>query len=195
LSRNFVVYESRNRLTGTLTQTLDTRHPDSTIKFDAKKGRYVARCVEHNKNVFFQEHYHAGRAIAHVDEWCTKCIAMIAAGKRVANKRDMSHNGNGKTETKEDARMRVNNNAADKRWRNGKTRRNVATETERKHDTKVERGADVDGGMIVNGKRASNAKANRATKRAASAARKESEVVTRIAPEVEAVMLMTDSDI
>lgn len=120
---------------------------------------------------------------------------MIAAGKRVANKRDMSHNGNGKTETKEDARMRVNNNAADKRWRNGKTRRNVATETERKHDTKVERGADVDGGMIVNGKRASNAKANRATKRAASAARKESEVVTRIAPEVEAVMLMTDSDI
>ena len=183
VSRNFVVYASRNRLTGTLTRTLDTRHPDSDVKFNVKKGRYIAECVEHKTRVFFAEHYHAGRAIAHVDEWCNKCKAMIAAGKKVVNKRDMSAPPN---ETKQDARMRINNNAADKRWRNGNTRRNAATETQRKADTTTDDGADANGGMIVNGNRRSNKRTNLATKRNANAARKPSEVVTIPASESEA---------
>lgn len=181
MSRNFVVYASRNRLTGTLTRTLDTMHRDSDTQYNVKKGRYIAECVEHKTRVYFAEHYHAGRAIAHVDEWCKKCIVMIAAGKKVVNKRDMSAPPN---ETKQDARMRVNNNAADKRWRNGNTRRNAATETQRKADTTIDDGADANGGMIVNGKRASSKRDNVTRKRNANAARKPSEVVTISAPEL-----------
>lgn len=184
LSRNFVVYASRNRLTGTLTRTLDTRHKDSDVAYNAKKGRYIAECVEHKTRVYFDSNYHAGRAIAHVDEWCKKCVAMAAAGRRVVNKRDMSAPPN---ETRGDARMRANNNAADKRWRNGNTRRNAQTETQRKHDTKTSDGADANGGMIVNGNRRSNKRQNLATKRNANATRKPSEVVTTPAPEVEPV--------
>lgn len=82
VSKNFVVYQSRNRMTGTLCQTLDTKHAASTLPFNEKK-RYAARCVEHGKTVLFAEHYDAGRAIAHVDEWCPRCRKLIAQGKRV----------------------------------------------------------------------------------------------------------------
>lgn len=82
MSRNFVVYQSRNRMTGTLCQTLDTKHTASTLPYNEKK-RYAARCVEHGKTVLFADHYDAGRAIAHVDEWCKKCVKLIAQGKRV----------------------------------------------------------------------------------------------------------------
>lgn len=82
MSRNFVVYESRNRMTGTLTQMLDSKHADCPK--DARNGaRYIALCVEHKTIVRFAEHYPAGRAIAHVDEWCKECKAMIAKKQSV----------------------------------------------------------------------------------------------------------------
>lgn len=94
MSRNAIVYESRNRLTGTLMRTVDTKHPGALELALPKrpKGqetfRYAALCVEHKKVVFFAEHYPAGRAIAHPDEWCEKCIAMIAANKKLPTTRN-----------------------------------------------------------------------------------------------------------
>jgi hypothetical protein len=83
MSRNFVVYESRNRLTGTLTQMLDTKHADAAKLKLPDGARYIALCVEHKTAVRFAEHYPAGRAIAHVDEWCKDCQSMIAKKQSV----------------------------------------------------------------------------------------------------------------
>lgn len=101
MARNAIVYESRNRLTGTLMRTIDSRHPDAAKlnpplpkRTKAQEGhRYAAQCVDHKVTVFFQEHYPAGRAIAHSadavkDEagtqgWCPKCVAMAKEGKKV----------------------------------------------------------------------------------------------------------------
>lgn len=89
MSRNAVVYESRNRLTGTLMRMIDLKHAGAAkemegfpkaSKADATK-RYVAVCVEHKTVARFDEHYPAGRAIAHPDEWCSKCQTMIKDGK------------------------------------------------------------------------------------------------------------------
>lgn len=134
MSRNAIVYQSRNRITGTMCQTIDTRHADSDIPFDAKKGRYAARCVEHNKVVHFTEHYPAGRAIAHVDEWCAKCQRMIASGKRIVNKRGMVSGKESAKDGRDDLRMSAHNNAHDKRWRNGSARRSMKAEAQRNAD-------------------------------------------------------------
>lgn len=86
MAANAIVYESRNRETGTLCQTIDTRHADAAKLGLPKRpkgnetDRYAARCVEHKSVVFFAEHYPAGRAIAHTSEWCAGCKAMIDKG-------------------------------------------------------------------------------------------------------------------
>jgi hypothetical protein len=129
MSANFIVYRSRNRFTGTLCLTLDTKHADSTIEYDAEK-RYVAMCVEHNAVVTFKEHYFAGRAIAHVDEWCNECIKMIANGAKVENKVAMNPADLNAT-LHNDLRMAQNNDAYDKRWTHKK---NVKKTTQRKAD-------------------------------------------------------------
>lgn len=91
MSRNAIVYQSRNRLTGTLMYTVDGKHKEAAevmkpfpkaTKADASK-RYFAVCVEHKTVARFDEHYPAGRAIAHPDEWCNKCKEMIAKGTKV----------------------------------------------------------------------------------------------------------------
>ena len=82
MSRNFVVYESRNRMTGTLMQMLDTKHADAP-KESRNGARYIALCVEHKFVVRFAEHYPAGRAIAHPDEWCKECKVMMAKRQTV----------------------------------------------------------------------------------------------------------------
>jgi hypothetical protein len=97
MAKNFVIYESRNRLTGTLMRTLDLKHADCPpeIQTAAKGKRYAATCVDHNKIVFFDEHYPAGRAIAHSGEakrtpddkengWCPRCVTMVGKGDKVA---------------------------------------------------------------------------------------------------------------
>jgi hypothetical protein len=86
MARNFTIYDSRNRMTGTRCVTLDLRHADATpaVVSAAKGKRYAAMCVEHKSTIFFDEHYPAGRAIAHVDEWCKQCQAMIAKGEKLA---------------------------------------------------------------------------------------------------------------
>lgn len=99
MARNAIVYESRNRLTGTLMRTIDTRHPDVAKlnpplpkRTKAQEGkRYAAMCVEHKTTVFFDEHYPAGRAIAHSGDqvkdeagtqgWCPKCVLMVKENK------------------------------------------------------------------------------------------------------------------
>jgi hypothetical protein len=134
MSRNFIVYQSRNRATGTLCQTLDTKHVKSDIAFDAKRGRYAARCVEHNKTVFFAEHYPAGRAIAHPAEWCKKCEKLFDAGKRVANKATMLTGEETAKAGRDDMRNSSVNNAADKRWKSRGIKRDVSKETQRKVD-------------------------------------------------------------
>lgn len=133
MSRNFIVYQSRNRFTGTLMQTLDTKHADSTIPF-SKDKRYRALCVEHKTQVAFAEHYPAGRAIAHPDEWCKKCQAMIAKGTKLVNKKDMKTGPETAKEGRPDLRMVEHNNAHDKKWRNGKVKRDESKEGERKAD-------------------------------------------------------------
>lgn len=133
MARNYIVYQSRNRITGTLCQTLDTKHADSDLPFIAEK-RYAARCVEHNKVVRFKEHYFAGRAIAHVDEWCPRCKTLKAKGKRVSNKLGMKTGPETARENHPDFRMAENNNAHDKRWRNGNTKRTAKTEAQRVND-------------------------------------------------------------
>lgn len=142
MARNAIVYQSRNRLTGTLTQTIDTMHKDSPLPYNARKGRYAARCVEHNATVFFTEHYPAGRAIAHVDEWCKRCITMIAAGKKLVNKARMNASAGNKlpdvdkrqstAETHDGKKVVLS--AYDKRWSNGKSKRNPKREKQRKID-------------------------------------------------------------
>lgn len=100
MAQNAIVYESRNRLTGTLMRTIDTRHQDAA-KLNPPLGkrpkgqeafRYAAQCVDHKVTVFFQEHYPAGRAIAHSGDsksadgtggWCAKCVEMVKLGKKV----------------------------------------------------------------------------------------------------------------
>jgi len=132
MSRNFIVYQSRNRLTNTLTQTLDTKHPESEIKFDAKRGRYAARCVEHKSVAYFSEHYPAGRAIAHVDEWCKKCRIMLAEGKRyTAPKTRMLSGEVTAKENHADMRDTRINSSPDKRWRERGRKRNVKAEVNR----------------------------------------------------------------
>lgn len=87
MAKNFVIYESRNRLTGTLMRTLDLRHNECPpqVKKAAEKempgARYAAMCVEHAATTLFEEHYPAGRAIAHPDEWCAGCQAHLKAEK------------------------------------------------------------------------------------------------------------------
>ena len=179
VARNFIVYQSRNRLTGTLTQTLDTRHAESDIPFNVKKGRYAARCVEHKTTVFFQEHYHAGRAIAHVDEWCKKCQGMIAKGTKVNTTRTMRTRHEPGATVQDDLRMAPNNNAHGKRWREGAARRDVSKETERKEDQTA---------IHPLGKRTSSRKDNTQRQRRASTSRKAGEVVvTRPAAEMPVV--------
>lgn len=78
MSRNFIVYQSRNQLTGTLTRMYDTKHVDCPAKIRDAGQRYIAMCVEHQTIKRFSVHYDAGRAIAHVDEWCKSCVNMIA---------------------------------------------------------------------------------------------------------------------
>jgi hypothetical protein len=176
MSRNYVVYQSRNRLTGTLTQTLDTKHKDSTLSSDG--GRYVAKCVEHDVLIRFDEHYPAGRAIAHVDEWCKECKKMLAKGIKLANKKAMNPevNSDGKVVIKEnniDGRMAMVNNAFDKRWRNGRNR-----------DEKTERQRNVDQDGIYTGSNPVKT-ANNARKQTAKRTRKPSAVSSRIEPERE----------
>jgi hypothetical protein len=86
MARNFTIYDSRNRQTGTRCVTLDLRHADATPAVVKAAGgkRYAAMCVEHKSTVFFDEHYPAGRAIAHVDEWCKPCQVMISKGEKIA---------------------------------------------------------------------------------------------------------------
>lgn len=129
MSKNYIVYQSRNRETGTLCQTLDTKHADSDLKFDASL-RYAARCVEHNKVVRFKEHYFAGRAIAHVSEWCKRCQNMIAKGVKVSDKKAMVSGAESARDGRPDLRMASNNNAHGKRWRNGATRRKPKSESQ-----------------------------------------------------------------
>lgn len=129
MSKNFVVYQSRNRLTGTLCRTLNTKHAASTIAFKPKT-RYVAECVEHKTRVSFSEHYAAGRAIAHVNEWCKKCQAMIKDGRKVVNKSAMKTGPETAANGRPDLRMASENNAHDKNWRN----RNKESETQRVND-------------------------------------------------------------
>lgn len=95
MAKNFIIYESRNRLTRTLMRTLDLRHADCPpqVVEKAKGKRYAAQCVDHNVVVFFDEHYPAGRAIAHSGEkrengdmtqgWCAKCVTMVEKGTKV----------------------------------------------------------------------------------------------------------------
>jgi hypothetical protein len=96
MAKNFIIYESRNRLTRTKMQTLDLRHAacPPQVKDKAKGKRYAAICVDHSVAVFFDEHYPAGRAIAHSGEakrtpddkengWCPKCVAMVEKGTKV----------------------------------------------------------------------------------------------------------------
>ncbi len=59
---------------------LDTKHPESKLSQDG--GRYAVTCDEHETRVRFEKHVDAGRALAHVDEWCEPCKAMIAAGEK-----------------------------------------------------------------------------------------------------------------
>ncbi len=56
----------------------DAKHADCPVKIRDAGPRYIAMCVEHQTIKRFAVHYDAGRAIAHVDEWCKKCVAMIA---------------------------------------------------------------------------------------------------------------------
>lgn len=98
MAKNFIIYQSRNRQTGTLMQTLDLRHADCppVVAKQAQKempgARYAARCVEHGSIQLFEEHYPAGRAIAHPADakrnaedrengWCPGCVAHMAAKK------------------------------------------------------------------------------------------------------------------
>lgn len=83
MSRNFTVYQSRNRETGTLTRMHDTKHKDSP-KFLADGPRYIALCVEHKVMKRFDSHYEAGRAIAHVTEWCKPCVAMVKKNQKLS---------------------------------------------------------------------------------------------------------------
>ena len=137
MAKNAIVYQSRNRLTGTLTQTIDTKHKDSEketgLKFISGK-RYAARCVEHKAVIRFDEHYPAGRAIAHVDEWCKRCIAMVAKGIKVVNKKAMKTGPATAADNRPDLRMSNSNNAFDKRWRNGSTKRTPRAEKQRTTD-------------------------------------------------------------
>lgn len=111
MSRNAIVYASRSRMTGALALTIDTRHPDVKDgklpfkgpmvdgKFPDKslkeivlrkrtkaeeQMRYAAYDVDHNVTAYFAEHYPAGRAIAHTEEFCTKCKALAEKGERIA---------------------------------------------------------------------------------------------------------------
>lgn len=99
MARNAVIYQSRSRVTGTLMRTIDTRHPDA-LKLEPPLGkrpkgeetfRFAAMCVDHKVTKYFQEHYPAGRAIAHSHEvkveqssdgWCPKCVEMFQTGKK-----------------------------------------------------------------------------------------------------------------
>lgn len=136
MAKNFIIYQSRNRLTGTLTQTLDLRHKDNDGVKAPKNQRYAARCVEHKKVVFFDEHYFAGRAIAHVNEWCPKCKAMQAKGTKIVNKKAMVTGAASARTGRGDLRQSSKNSAYEKRWRNGPTTRTPKKETQRTKDIK-----------------------------------------------------------
>jgi hypothetical protein len=137
MSRNAIVYQSRNRFTGTLTQTIDTKHPDcetlTGLKF-IKGKRYAFRCVEHKTVGRTDEHYVAGRAIAHVDEWCKRCQQMIAKGTKLANKKAMITGAPSAKTGRGDLRQSSKNNAFDKRWTNGGNKRQPKKEQQRKQD-------------------------------------------------------------
>jgi hypothetical protein len=81
MSRRPILYQSRNRLTGTLTQTINTQHPRALAEtgLDRSGGLYAVRCVEHGVIARFDRCRPAGRAIAHVDEWCGECRAMLVS--------------------------------------------------------------------------------------------------------------------
>lgn len=146
---------------------LDTKHKDSTIPFKPQT-RYVALCVEHKAKIAFAEHYPAGRAIAHVDEWCKRCQAMIKDGKRVVNKADMQTGPKTAANGRPDLRMANVNNAHDKKWRNGTTR-NVAQETQRKADESgIYLGTDRERNDAIKAKAKSSRKPSPVTSRIAS---------------------------
>lgn len=101
MSKNFIVYQSRNRQTGTAMHMYDMRHVDAApVKAALAKGgtvidkRYVAMCLDHKQVIQFDEHYPAGQAIAWpagdasrpetLKPWCTDCTAMFAKGEKVA---------------------------------------------------------------------------------------------------------------
>lgn len=135
MSANFIVYRSRNRLTGTQCVTLDTKHPDSSMPYNPE-FRYVVQCVEHNESMSFKEHYFAGRAIAHVDEWCKACQKMLQNKQKVENQKTMNpadlhaavHN---------DLRMASHNNAYDKRWTHKPLSKGRVKTTQRTADQKA----------------------------------------------------------
>jgi hypothetical protein len=157
-------------------QTLDTKHKDSDL--DMKGGRYVAKCVEHNVIVRFAEHYPAGRAIAHPDEWCKKCQLLIKAGKRLAAK-DRMNPADLHAPIHNDLRMAVHNNAHDKKWRNGPVNRDKKTEANRTAD---------EVGIYVGNDR-TKVKANNVVKaKRQRATRKPSEVSTKVEAPIEAAI-------
>lgn len=102
MSRNFIVYQSRNRQTGTQMYMYDMRHADAApVKAGLEKAgkkavtkRYIAFCQDHAQFIEFDEHYFAGQAIAWpagdpnraetLKPWCTVCTAMYKEGKKVA---------------------------------------------------------------------------------------------------------------
>lgn len=176
MSRNFIVYQSRNRLTGTLTRTLDTKHADCPSEIREAGERYIALCVEHKSIKRFASHYDAGRAIAHVDEWCKKCINMIAKNQKLSAEAIAAYA----------AAELVGNDriyAYDKRWTDN------VNKSAHVSKTITARQADSNGmfnqpaGVDYNTAQSRNAlaKRNRVVQRKANAATKPSAVTTRVA--------------
>ena len=59
---------------------------------------------------------------------------MLEKGKRISNKRDMKSGPQTAEDNHPDFRMAENNNAYDKRWRNGNVKREPKAEAQRKAD-------------------------------------------------------------
>jgi hypothetical protein len=72
--KEYLVYSTRNRASGTMMELYDSGHPEN--QFDKPEGRWVVLCADHKQHKSYTKQADAYKGMTK-PTWCTGCAVML----------------------------------------------------------------------------------------------------------------------